>query len=75
MKKSVIILMAVISLSSCAKKKDWNCSCDVTGLNNNGTFTKTIQQKTQTDANSECTDYGKALMGGNGTYKCKLTAQ
>ncbi len=56
------------------KKKDWNCSCDVTGLNNNGTFTKTIKQKTQTNANTECTDYGKALIGGNGTYKCKITA-
>ena len=74
MKKAIFVTAAIVSLSSCAKKKDWNCSCDVTGLNNNGTFTKTIMQKKQNEANTECTDYGKALMGGNGTYKCKITA-
>jgi hypothetical protein len=64
-RKIVFIVAAIVSLCSCAKKKDWNCSCDVTGLNNNGTFTKTIQQKKkQNEANAECTDYGKALMGG-----------
>lgn len=74
MKKLAFIIVAIVSLSSCMKKKDWNCSCDVTGLSNNGTFTKTIQQQTQSNANTECTNYGKALMGGNGTYKCKITA-
>ncbi len=74
MKKLAFIILATISLSSCMKKKDWNCSCEVTGLSNNGTFTKTIQQQTQSNANTECTNYGKALMGGNGTYKCKITA-
>ncbi|MBP7808925.1 MAG: hypothetical protein KA163_06515 [Bacteroidia bacterium] len=74
MKKLAFIIVAIVSLSSCMKKKDWNCSCDVTGLSNNGTFTKTIQQETQSNANTECTNYGKALMGGNGTYKCKITA-
>lgn len=67
--------MAVLFLSACMKKKDWDCSCDVTGLSNNGNFHKDITQKTQSQANTECSDYGKALMGGNGTYKCKITAK
>ena len=75
MKKIVFIIIVVVSLSSCMKKKDWKCTCDVTGLSNNGQYTKTITQKTQSDANTECTNYGKALMGGNGTYKCSITAQ
>lgn len=75
MKKVIVLALVVVGTTSCMKKKNWNCSCDVTGLSNNGTFTKNIEQKTQSDANTECTNYGKALMGSNGTYNCKLTAQ
>ena len=70
--KKFILIAIVLGCFSCIKKKDWNCTCEVTG-NNFGTFTKTIPHQTQNKANTECSDYGKQLMGSNGTYKCKLT--
>jgi hypothetical protein len=70
--KKLIFIFFILSLCSCIKKKDWNCTCDVTG-NYYGTYTKTIPHQTQNKANTECGDYGKELSGGSGgTYKCKL---
>jgi hypothetical protein len=70
--KNLFLLILLSCLVSCVKKKDWNCTCDVTG-NNFGRFTKTIPHETQNKANTQCGDWGKELMGSGGSYNCKLT--
>jgi hypothetical protein len=72
--KNLSILIAAIALMCSCSKKDWSCSCEISGTaNNNGTKTKTIMGKTKSLDNSECGEYGKALIAGNGVYKCKVT--
>jgi hypothetical protein len=72
--KNLSILLAAVALMCSCSKKDWNCQCDISGsFSNNGTHNKTIMGKTKSQANSECGEYGKALIGGNGVYKCKVT--
>jgi len=73
--KFYLLLVSVVLLTACSKPKDWTCTCDYDSLSGNGTATKSIMDKKQVDANTECTDYGKTLIGGNGTYTCKIAAQ
>ena len=73
--KKTLLLLSLCFLFSCVKKKDWKCTCDVTG-NYYGKYTKVISHQTQNKANTECGDYGKELSGGSGgTYNCKLTGE
>jgi hypothetical protein len=68
-----LILIPII-LFSCQKKRDWTCTCVVTG-NNFGTFTKTINYTTQKKATDECGAWGKDLMGSGGNYNCSIKGE
>ncbi|MBL7931227.1 MAG: hypothetical protein JNL60_04980 [Bacteroidia bacterium] len=69
-----LYLPAIVCLFiSCQKPKNWECSCDVTTSSGSATKTKEITNTKKRDANEECADYGKRLIGGNGKYVCKIT--
>lgn len=70
MKIYFTILVALL-LSACQKPKDWECTCKYDGAFGSGTETTTITNKTQSEASTACTNYGKSLTGGNGSYNCK----
>jgi hypothetical protein len=70
----VFLFISVITLSSCAKKYDWTCTCDVTGQWN-GRYTSTIHKQTEGDAEMSCDNYGKSIVDGYGTYDCSIEKQ
>jgi hypothetical protein len=72
--KQIVLILSVLSLFSCKKKRDWTCTCDVTG-DHFGTFTKTINYTTQKKATDECGAYGKELMGSSGHYNCSIKGE
>jgi hypothetical protein len=72
--KQFIAIAFVLCLFSCKKKRDWTCTCQVTG-NNFGTFTKTINYETQKNATDQCGAYGKELMGSGGNYNCSIKGE
>lgn len=69
--KQFIFIVTIFCFCSCAKKRNWICTCEVTG-NNFGTFKKEINHETQKKATDECGAYGKDLMGSGGNYNCSL---
>ena len=69
--KQIILIGFIFCLFSCQKKRNWICTCEVTG-NNFGTFKKEINHQTQRKATDECGAYGKELMGSGGHYNCSL---
>jgi len=72
--KKLLLILVVLTLFSCKKKRDWICTCEVTG-NNFGTFTKTINYETQKNATDQCGAYGKELMGSGGNYNCSIKGE
>jgi len=75
MKKLKFVLYASCLLMSfsCQKPKDWECSCDCTPIGGStSTKTTAITNAKQSEANSRCSEYGKAQVGGNGTWKCTI---
>lgn len=74
--KNLNLFIAVACLmvfASCQKPKDWTCTCDCKPTGGSSkTETTTIKNSKQSAANTACADYGKAKVGGNGTWNCKI---
>ena len=74
MKVYLVALVAVLVIS-CQKPKDWDCTCEYSALRGSGKESMAITNKKRMDANEYCTQFGKDLIRGNGSYKCKLTVK
>ncbi len=70
--KKLIIFISVIILSSCAKKEDWTCTCEIYGVTGNSIEIKEIKDKIKTDADNECAKFGEEKAGSNGAHDCSL---
>ncbi len=64
MKKSLLIAVALISITFTSCKKDWTCSCDD---GNGGTSDITISSTTKPLAKTACEGYNGSIRTG-----CKL---
>jgi len=75
MKKVSIIILGLVACigTSCEKTKDWTCTCECKPIGGSAfTATGSIPNSKQSDANTKCSDYGKAQVNGNGTWKCSI---
>lgn len=73
MKKILFVTACAFILTACAKPKNWECTCDYNSFSGgSGTEKYTINNKKQSEANSDCSKYGQALTSSGGSYKCKL---
>jgi hypothetical protein len=70
--KKVIIIISVLITTSCAKKEDWVCTCEIYAASGNSVQTKEIKNKIKTDADNECAQFGEEQAGTNGAHDCNL---
>jgi hypothetical protein len=76
MKKTMTILACVALITACAKKGNYNCTCEVkTFTGPTETKTMTITDETSSNATTQCNEWGQSMIGGNGTYKCVTKAE
>jgi hypothetical protein len=70
--KHFCLIAFTLILFSCNKKKDksYTCSCDIHG-NPYTNVTKTITAKSQSEATTQCNDYGKSEANGF-HYECTV---
>jgi hypothetical protein len=71
MKKSLFILV-FFSLASCAKKEDWECSCEIYTATSNSVETTQLHDMIKSDAQRECEKFGEEKAGKNGSHDCTL---
>jgi hypothetical protein len=71
MKKILLLFLIGILAISCAKKKDWECTCNITDMGYSYKDTMVIVGETKAAANKKCGDFGKSHVS-NGTYSCKI---
>lgn len=74
LKTTIFTLLTIVAVS-CKKQtpRDWECTCDCKPIGGNSfTANTTIINQTQSDANETCTEFWKAKMQGNGTWKCTI---
>lgn len=74
MKKIIVLALAVLFVSSCKKKLDWDCACEITPTGGIKRLEKTKFEKTvKSSAESNCEAFGKAeLKGDPGVYRCRI---
>lgn len=56
--------------TSCAKKYDWVCTCEIYTPTVSDIRTKEITHKSQSDAGEECNKFGETEAGPNGAHDC-----
>lgn len=62
--------IVVVLSSSCAKKYDWTCTCEIYTTTNSFVKTKDITNKSQSDANEDCAKFGETEAGVGGSHDC-----
>lgn len=75
MKKLILILPLIFVFSSCAKRYDWVCTCEVYTATTDTIQTKVITNKNQSDANEECSKFGESAAGTGGAHDCSITVK
>jgi hypothetical protein len=75
MKKLLLLLPLIFVFSSCAKKYDWVCSCEIYTPTTSDVRTKEITNKSQSDANEECSKFGENEAGIGGAHDCNTKAK
>lgn len=73
----ICTVLVILCLYSCEKKKNWNCTCTVTGsptAPNGATYTTSITDATNSNAQDLCNKWG-ANQIASGVYDCKVAAQ
>lgn len=61
-----LIVGALFFTTSCNKKQDWNCVCEINGNKN----TTLIKDKTRKEAKADCNNSGSFL---GIDYECKIS--
>lgn len=70
--KQLSILFLVVVFASCAKKEDWECSCEIYTATTTTIEKKELKNMIRTDADRECTKFGEEKAGKNGAFECTL---
>lgn len=70
MKQLFIASYLIFIFSSCAKKYDWKCTCEVYKADTTYTTFKELTHLSQTDANEQCAKFGESESGTNGAHDC-----
>lgn len=71
---NVLFILAIVFVNySCQKPQDWECTCECKPTGGSS-FTKStpIENMKKSEAMSTCTDFGKAMVNGNGSWKCEI---
>jgi hypothetical protein len=70
--QKIFLLIILFAAIACKKKKakDYSCTCTIHGTPYT-TVTKTVSSKTDSDATTQCNDYGKSQANGF-HYECEV---
>ena len=68
----LFLILTPIILFSCAKKEDWECTCEIHTATSSTTETLLIKGKIRSDADRECTQFGNDKAGPTNAYECNL---
>lgn len=66
------LILTPLILFSCAKKEDWECTCEIHTATASTTETLLIKGKIRSDADRECTQFGSDKAGPTNAYECNL---
>ena len=78
-KRKILLLLcvSVALLTSCKKKKNWQCDCTISnpGASSYQKEHKEILDSKESGATSACDDYGKTWVYPGGSASCNVTAE
>ena len=70
--KKAFLIICCLSLFSCAKRKDWECTCYVSGPTDEGVYKETFKWRTESKANEKCKVFGMKKAGDLNSYSCSI---
>ncbi|TAF73833.1 MAG: hypothetical protein EAZ53_11430 [Bacteroidetes bacterium] len=69
MKSTILLLLTSLILLSCSGKKDYTCTCNITG---NGTISAVFTQLTELEIKTQCDDFYKGNPKATSTCKSEV---
>ncbi len=70
--KKVIVIISMIILSSCTKKYDWECRCQIYHDTTSEIKSETIKHVIKPDADRLCAKFGEDSSPPNSAHECTV---